>query len=350
MAVVEVSDADGCRGYGETWANYPPWVLKERAATVTAGVRPLVVGSELDLAEPERDIALLQHTMVRQLWPLGRQWGAPGAVLQAISGADQALWDLAGCALAVPVCELIGGSVRASVPVYASGIGPDDVERQVRSCRDRGITAVKLRVGFRPEVDRANLEAARRSLGDDGELLVDANQAWTLEEALTMATPLIAAGVSYVEEPIADGGVQDWAAFHRKTGLRVAVGENVYGRRAWSSLLASPYVAVLQPDISKQGGITELLWLCRQAKKNGKTVEPHLYGGALAYASTLQVAACCRAIGRVELDIRENPVRDGLMKDPPRIVDGSATVPKGPGLGVSLTSCLDPGEGDESVR
>ncbi len=338
MAVVEVVSSDGCAGFGETWANHPGWVLAEREATVANGVRPLLMGAELDLADPAVSIAAVHHTIIRCLWPLGRQWGAPGPVFQALSGADQALWDLAGRLRGLAVCELVGGQRRHRVAAYASGIGPEDVAGQTRRCREAGFAAVKLRLGFGAETDRANLVSARRALGEEGELLVDANQAWTLDEALSMSDALAAANVTWVEEPVADGGVDDWIAFHEATGLPVAVGENVYGRRAWSELLASPDVAVLQPDVSKQGGITELLWLCREAEAAGKRVEPHLYGGALAYAATLQVAACCPAVRRIELDIRPNPVRDDLLVDPPLVTEGEVTVPEGSGLGAELAA------------
>ena len=417
LAVVEVTDTDGHTGCGETWANYPPWIEAERSATVTAGLRPLLRDAEIDLADPKGSIGALQEALVRALWPLGRQWGAPGPIMQAVSGADQALWDLAGRRLGLSVATMaspgqglsvasqrasawqlaaatepasrvgpVPGSVsetapasafasvtasaselaslsqvapasgppsasqlgsgsasmpsagrsRRRIPVYASGIGPDDVASQVRRCRQAGFAAVKLRVGFGADVDRANLLLARQQLGCDGELLVDANQAWSFDEALVMAEALVAADVAWVEEPIADPTLDDFAAFTSCTGLAVAAGENVYGRRAWSALLASPDVAVIQPDVSKQGGISELLWLCEQAEMSGKVVEPHLYGGALAYAATLQVAACCPAVGRVELDIRPNPVRDDLLFDPPVATDGEVTVPDGVGLGVAL--------------
>lgn len=378
LAIVELTDADGFTGYGETWANYPLWIERERSATVSDGLRPLLLDAEIDLADPVGSIGCLQQELVRALWPLGRQWGAPGPIMQAISGADQALWDLAGKRLGVPIADLlpqgmvrVRGSAaanelagresiptsllsipapprapasnapldcRSRIPAYASGVGPEDVAEQVRRCRQLGFTSVKLRVGFAAEVDRANLVAAREQLGADGELLVDANQAWTLDEALAMADALVDAAVTWVEEPIADPTVGDFAAFSARTGLAVAAGENVYGRRAWQALLAEPAVTVLQPDVSKQGGITELLWVCREADAHGKAVEPHLYGGALAYAATLHVAASCREVRRIELDVRPNPLRDDLVVDPPLVGNGTVAVPQGPGLGVVLRS------------
>jgi len=342
MAVVEVTDADGFRGRGESWANYPTWALAERMATVRDGLGPVLTGTVIDLGSPAASIALAQASMVDAVWALGRQWGAPGPVMQAISGADQALWDLVGTRLGVPVAELIrqdqpDTAIRRWVPVYASGLGPENVGSQVAACCQEGLFTVKLRVGFGTDTDRQNLRMARRALGDEGELLVDANQAWSIDEARNMAGELRAARVAWVEEPIADATFDELAQFSEQTGLVVAAGENVYGRRAWQRLLDTPGVGVLQPDVSKQGGITELLWLCAQAAAHGRRVEPHLYGGPVAYAATLQVAACTSAVERVEFDIRPGPLRDGTMMPPPRVTEGAVEVPWGAGLGLDFS-------------
>ncbi|MGH2949695.1 MAG: mandelate racemase/muconate lactonizing enzyme family protein [Solirubrobacteraceae bacterium] len=329
MALVEIETEDGLVGRGESWINFPPWAGHERRATIEEGVAPLLVG------EDARDIGALHARMVGALGPLGRQWGAPGPMMQAISGADLALWDLAGTAAGVPVAELLGGRVRERVPVYASGVGPTGVAELVERCARRGFGAVKLRLGFGRELDEANVRAAREA-GPGIELLADANQAWTLEEALAIAPVLRECAVRWVEEPVVGDDPAELAAFHRRTGLAVATGENLYGRAAFEPYLARPEIAVLQPDVSKAGGLTEALAVCRRAGTAGRAVAPHLYGGAVAYAATLQLAASSPAVRIVEYDVRANPLRDGLMIDPPRVVDGHVTIPAGPGLGVTL--------------
>lgn len=341
MAVVEVVDTDGHRGWGETWANYPSWVMTERAATVEQGLAPLLVGAVVDLFDVEHSIAALQARLVEELWPLGRQWGALGPMMQAVSGADQALWDLAGRRRGLAVAGLVGEThpsrlLRRRVPVYASGVGPEDVLAQVERCVRAGFQAVKLRVGFGTAADKANLVAARRGLGANRDLLVDANQAWSFDDAVSMADVLRDVGVAWVEEPIADADPADLAAFARRTGLAVAAGENVYGRRNWLALLDTAEVRVVQPDVSKQGGITELLWICGQATHRGRRVEPHLYGGRVALAATLQVAACCPGVNRVEFDVRPNPLREGGVPRFQSLAEKSINVPAEPGLGTAF--------------
>lgn len=330
MALVEIRCSDGSTGYGESWINYPSWAGIERRATITEGVAPLLVGKNPD------DVIALHDELVRALAPLGRQWGAPGPISQAISGADIALWDRYGRVSKRPLCQLLGGVVRERVPVYASSLGPTDVAEHAAACREQGFNLVKLKVGFGREVDEANLAAAREALGDRADLAADANQRWSLDEALTMAGALQRAGVVWIEEPIAGSPLPDVEKFYGRTGLPVALGENLYLRSAFEPYIASPAVQVLQPDVSKSGGITELVAICEAAHAAGKTVMPHLYGGALAFAASLQLAACCAAIERVEYDVRSNPLRDPLLRNAPVQVGGMLTIPMGPGLGVDL--------------
>lgn len=330
MALVEVETEDGLVGRGESWINFPRWAGRERRATIEEGVAPLLIG------EDAREIGALHARMVEALGPLGRQWGAPGPIMQAISGADLALWDLAGRAAGLPVAELLGGAVRDRVPVYASGLGPAGVGELAARCAQQGFTALKLRLGFGREVDERNLRAARAAAGPGVELLVDANQAWTLAEAVAIAPVLREHAVAWVEEPIRGDDPDELAELHRRTGLTVATGENLYGSAAFEPYLARPEIAVLQPDVSKTGGLSEALAVCRRAEALGRAVAPHLYGGAIAYAATLQLAACSRAVRIVEYDVRPNPLRDGLLADPPPVEGGCVRVPDSPGLGVEL--------------
>jgi L-alanine-DL-glutamate epimerase-like enolase superfamily enzyme len=310
-------------GRGESWINWPPWAGVERRATIEQGVAPLLVGCDAG------DVVGLHARMVGALAPLGRQWGAPGPIMQAISGAEVALWDLVGRARGCSCASLLGRGRggRGRIAVYASGLGPDGVGEQIAACRGAGFSAVKLRVGFGLERDVANVQTA----ADAGvEVMVDANQAWSYEEALAIAPALRSCGVTWVEEPLRGGDPQALRAFRERTGLAVAAGENVYDVEAFGGST----IDVLQPDVSKVGGFTSALAV--GARAAGRRVAPHLYGGALAYAGTLQLAACCEAVDVVEYDIRPNPLRDEIARGLPRVSDGFVDLPTGPGLGIEL--------------
>jgi L-alanine-DL-glutamate epimerase-like enolase superfamily enzyme len=330
MALIEVESADGAVGYGESWVNHPPWAIVERRATIAEGIAPLLIGED-----PAR-ISALRARVLGELAGPARQWGAQGPLMQALSGVDAALWDLLGKSAGLPVSCMVGGRVRDEVPVYASGLGPDNVAAMAERCAGEGFTAVKVRVGFGPGVDEASLGAARDVLGPDAELMADANQAWTLAEAVRMAPVLRDADVAWVEEPIRGDSLAELEEFHRRTGLTVASGENVYGSAAFLPYLQSPESLILQPDVSKTGGLSEALPIAHLASAAGKPVMPHLYGGALAWAATLQFAAAAPAVRAVEFDVRPNPLRDSLLAGHPTVNGGVACIPPGPGLGAVL--------------
>ncbi|MGH3636938.1 MAG: mandelate racemase/muconate lactonizing enzyme family protein [Mycobacterium sp.] len=330
MVLVELHTADGGVGYGESWVNYPAWAPTERLATLREGVFPLLRGADA------QDVAGMQRRQKTALQPIGRQWGAPGPILQAISAVDLALWDLRGRATGTAACRLVGSRVRERIPIYASSLGPHDVAADAQRCHQDGHTAVKLKVGFGRRTDEANLAAARDVLGPDVLLYADANQAWTLDEAKAMAPVLAAYEVSLLEEPLVGDQLADLEELHRSTGLGIATGENLYELQAFRPYIDSPAIAAIQPDVAKTGGLTEAWAISEYAAAHDKPVMPHLYGGALAFAATLQLAACAPAVAAVEYDVRTNPLRDPLLVNPPQPDAGSIVLPDYPGLGLDL--------------
>ncbi len=330
MVLSELEADDGNVGVGESWANFPEWAAVERVATLKQGVFPLLVDADA------RQITSLHRSMTAALAPISRQWGAPGPIMQAISAVDVALWDLRGKARNTAISWLAGGRVRNTVPVYASSLGPDNVEEQGLECAAKAYNAVKVKLGFGRDRDEGILAAARATCGDDIALYADANQAWDLPQALAMATTLRDYRVEWVEEPIRGNRLADLEIFHERSGLGVATGENLYGRGEFWPYIASPGIQVLQPDVAKTGGLTETFAICELAEMHGKQVIPHLYGGAVAFAATLQLAASAPCVTAIEYDVRDNPLRDGLLLNPPYPVNGSIEIPEGPGLGLEL--------------
>src|SRR6266540_2019907 len=124
--LVEVLTDEGLVGLGESWSNFPAWAPAERLATVEKGVKPLLVGQEID------DVPAVTRRLLAQLEPVGRQWGARGPIYQAVSAVDIALWDLKGQALDKPIAALLADAPQETVPVYASGLGPADMVAMAR--------------------------------------------------------------------------------------------------------------------------------------------------------------------------------------------------------------------------
>ncbi|WP_022885826.1 mandelate racemase/muconate lactonizing enzyme family protein [Glaciibacter superstes] len=328
MVVIELEFEDGTSSAGETWANYPSWAWQERRATVEHGVAPLLVGEAFTSTSEAHDL------MTTRLGALGRQWGAPGPIRQAISAVDVALWTRAAEERGVPLGRLLASETRGELPVYASSLGPTGVEATAHTCLELNIHAVKVKVGFGRETDEANLAATRRVLGDEARLFADANQAWTPSEALAMAPVLTEFGVEWIEEPIAGDDAGELSRFGEAAGLAVATGENLYGAAAFHDYIDQPSIRIVQPDVSKVGGVTDYWRVVQYAAPRGTLVAPHLYNGALATAATLQVAAANPTTPWVEWDIRSNRLREPIghvLTD-----HGTVLVPQGPGLGVHI--------------
>lgn len=330
MMLVEVILTDGIVGTGETWANFPHWAWAERRATLLEGVRPRLVGMPAaTLSDVSRGVAAI----LSDLRPLGRQWGAPGPMHQAVSGVEIALWDAVGRREGRSMAELAGGSPGGEILAYGSSIGPTAVESSARRCGELGLRAVKAKVGFGRERDLETVKTIRTILGDEVQVFADANQAWDAAEAEYMLLALADLGVAWVEEPLAGDDPFALGKLWAATGTPIATGENVYGEQGFQPYLGVGGIAVLQPDLTKCGGITPYLAVAAAARDTGQTVAPHLYNGAVATAATLQVAAATGA-PFIEWDIRHNDLREPV--DHLLTGRGTVLVPSGPGLGIDI--------------
>lgn len=328
MLLVELRFDDGTSGMAESWVNFPSWGWRERVATVREGIAPLLLGRSFSGTAEVRELLL------SALLPVGRQAGAIGPIFQAVSAVDQILWLRAAEARGLPLSGLIAPDAREAIPAYGSSLGPADVVETAERCLELGLRAAKVKVGFGEERDRHNLETARRILGDDFTLFADANQAWSLEEAMRMAPLLSDFGIAWMEEPILGDDPRELAVFAEHSGLPVATGENLYGTASFLLYLAEPGVALLQPDVGKVGGVSDYLGVVAAARDSESVVAPHQYNGAYSTAVSLQLAAANPSTPWLEWDIRQNPVRepvDHLLGS-----DGRVRVPTGPGLGLHI--------------
>lgn len=328
--IVEV-EAGGLVGVGESWINYPDWGYRERVATLCDGIAPHLLGT--DVSDP----VAVQRRLTAAMLSIGRQWGAPGPIWQAISGVDLALWDLLGKAEGKPVAALLTPApARTSAPAYASGIGPDRVDHWCKIALANQFAAAKVKLGFAADQDRATLRTAADVLGADADLLADVNQGWTLDQACAMAPDLLTHAVKWLEEPIAGNRLEDLEQLADRTGLPLATGENVYGLARLLRYTDSPAVGTIQPDVAKCGGITITSRIAAHAAGSGTAVAPHCYGSAVGIAASLQLAAAFPDVGPIELDVRDNPFRTELIAPALRLDGGRLDVPSGPGLGFEL--------------
>ena len=220
---------------------------------------------------------------------------------------------------------------RPGRPRTAAAWGPTQVAELTERALHLGLTAIKIKVGFGEDTDLATVRDVRTVGGDRLRVFADANQAWDPPTARRMCGRLAEHGVNWFEEPIAGDGLDDLEALAEGAGVALATGENVYGRGAYTRYASSPAIAHIQPDPSKTAGISlgaEIGRLPGRAR-----LSPHCYGGAPSLAASVHLVASAPRPGWVELDLRENPLRDRIAAGPELGSDGHLSVPDGPGPG-----------------
>ncbi|MDB5822952.1 MAG: mandelate racemase [Herminiimonas sp.] len=326
--LVRIEDTEGTVGWGEIWCNFPGVGAEHRARVLESCVAPILL--EQAWAHP----TLAYQELTRRLHVLGLQCGEPGTMAQAVAGADIAMWDLVGKRLGVPLWQLLGG--RNRVQAYASGLSPTNPEKLAAAKRDEGYRAFKLKVGFGAERDLANLRALRELFGTDTVLMVDANQAWTLAEALDMSRRLAEYAPSWLEEPLAaDTPLPEWQRLAEQSPIPLAAGENIRGESEFAAAVQSGAFAVIQPDLGKWGGFSGCLAVARHAMASGKMFCPHWLGGGIGLVASMHLKAAVGGAGYVEVDSNPNPLRDVLATPTLSLKEGVVSLSSAPGLGVT---------------
>ena len=328
MVLIEIQAEDGITGWGEVWCNFPTVGAEHRARLVESVFAPLA--NALDSERPLEVFAqLTERTAV-----LAIQAGEHGPIAQCIAGIDIALWDIAAQRAGQPLWRFLGGT-RGEVPVYASGINPDQPEATAARKREEGYTAFKLKVGFGLERDIANLQALRRELGGETALMVDANQAWSVAGAMDAMAALKPFDLGWLEEPVrADTPLEEWKRLAR-VGIRLAAGENVAGDAAFEAAIASNAFAVMQPDMAKWGGFSGCLPVARRILAAGQRYCPHYLGGGIGLLASAHLLAAAGGDGLLEVDSNPNPLRTATCGPIAQVRQGGVSLPDVPGLGLT---------------
>jgi L-alanine-DL-glutamate epimerase-like enolase superfamily enzyme len=328
--VVKVTTESGLVGWGEAHHGRAPGAV---AQLVNTTLRQLVLG--LDAA----DVTGVWSRVYRM--QLGSHGMGAGAAI-ALSGIDLALWDVRGKAAGWPLYRLLGGGPRA-IPAYAGGVSlgwqePAALVEEARALVEAGYRALKLRVGDTPARDLARVAAVRRALGDDLVILTDANTGYTVADARRAMPGLEAHGVGWLEEPFPAHDHRSYtqaAAFAR---VPLAAGENHYTRFEFTRLIEDRAVTILQPDLSKTGGITEALRIAALASAWKLPIHPHTSMTGLNMAASIHFLAAIDNAGYFEADVsRGNLFRDALGSAPYTLGgDGCVRPLEAPGLGVEI--------------
>ena len=332
--IVRITADTGLVGYGEAKAPVAPEATREIVRDL---LTPVVVG-----ADP-LDIDVLWERMYGTMRLRGH---ASGFLLEAISGVDLALWDLAGKALGVPVCKLLGGAYRDRVPVYASGLPglkrADDqaaragLQQAARALAAAGFRAIKLAIGFGVEIDAETVRAVREAVGADIRLLADAAGNYDVASAGRLGRILQDLGVGWLEAPLPPEHVDGHAELARALDLPIAT-DLLTTRYQVREFLVRGALDIVQPDVCRSGGLTECRRIAHLADTFGAGLAPHVsIGSAVQFAASAHLAAAVPNTVVMEYWIGENPIGNPVLRRPLVLDGGSLVVPSGPGFGLDI--------------
>ena len=331
-ALIAVHTDAGISGYGSVFTD---------GRLVEAGLKvlePLWRGE--NALEPERVTEKLHQNT---FW-----MGRGGTLTHVISGIDMALWDILGKATGMPVGRLLGGRHRDRVKPYCSLLMemPERMADVIGPHREAGFRAFKI--GWGPfgrtddrKLDEAIVRAAREAAGDDAQLLVDAGASdahWPqgLKWALRTADMLKDYNVGWFEEALRPDALDDFCALRRQAPVPIAGGEVLTRRQAFLPWLAKGAFDIVQPDVTKVGGISEQRRIAWAADDFGIKYVGHGWNTALGLAADLQLASAMPGCDLVEY-IGGSAYVDGLLAEPFTLdEDGCLAIPERPGLGLAL--------------
>ncbi len=325
--LVRLMDAEGCYGWGEIWANFPPRANLHKAHVVEDVVAPALKG--FGFTTPGEVIGFLRERFSIYFLHVGQQQ----VFEHILAGLDVALWDLALRNAGQSLASNLGMDCRAA-NTYASSINPPDLEGMVQSHAGMGETGFKLKLGFNDDLDRDFIRQAAGVLPAGTRMMVDTNQAWCMSRAKNMLGYLEQFDPVFSEEPIpANSDYADWEALAESTSVPLAAGENIYGVEEFLRM-ADAGVQYLQPDVAKWGGVTGAMELIRSLP-HGVSLWPHFMGTAVGQMAALAITSLGGDQSTCEMDVNANPLRTDLCGDVLTIHDGCVDLPGGPGLAVS---------------
>jgi galactonate dehydratase len=337
---VRVETADGFVGWGEG-TNYPG--VRPIAAAVTT-LRSVLVGRSA------WDIEALWQRMYRFLY----YNGMGGVVLAAISGIDMALYDVVGKALGVPVYKILGGQAHERLRTYANGWTdglartPEAYGARTKELVARGYTGCKLDPFFvtpmnrevaQPDVRLAAslIKAIREAGGPDYDIAVDVHAFWNTKSTLEIIRALEPYRLFFYEEAVPPENVAVMAEVQRNTQTPLATGERIFGRQGFRQLIEQQAVRIIQPDLSRTGGITEARKIAAMADTYSIPVAPHNPNGPLCTLATMHLCFSIPNFLILEFFEKDEPLFQELIPGGVKRDAGGVYPTTGPGLGANVT-------------
>ncbi|MBC7817092.1 MAG: mandelate racemase/muconate lactonizing enzyme family protein [Planctomycetaceae bacterium] len=289
---------------------------------------PLLIG------EDPTDVESLWQKMYR----ITRWYGRKGAAMSAIGAIDTACWDLRGKSRGQPVWALLGGQ-RPTCPAYASALlwkKPAALAEEAARLIERGFRRVKMRLGYGDDIDHAAVRAVREAIGPQCDMMCDGSMRYSLDDAESLAMFLVENNVFWFEEPFEPEDIDSYVALRSRVSVPLAAGENEFGLQGFRELIRAGALDIVQPDVSRCGGITEAKRVADLALTAGLRVAPHSWSDAVAIMANAHVVASLPHGITVEVDQTGNPFVLELLVEPLVVRDGLLSLSNAPGLGIEL--------------
>ena len=336
---VRVETGDGVHGWGECYTQ------ADRDRAIVAHVEALaryLVG---------RDASHITHFVHVAYHDFAAKRGAMD-FWSAVSGIEQALWDIRGKALGVPVYDLFGGPCRDRIRVYANGWyhgakTPDAYAEKAHAVVRRGFTALKFdpfpgpwRTHVSRDVEDAAVDtvrAVREAVGPDVDVLVEVHRRLAPMHAVRVAERMAPFRPFWFEEPVSSRDVESLAEARRAISLPIVTGEELYTRSEFRRVFETRAADIINPDVCNCGGIAELRAIASMAEPYHVVVSPHNYNSTtIGLAATLQIAAMIPNFLITEYFVNFESVGNEVAAEPFRVENGYIRIPSAPGLGLDL--------------
>jgi len=284
--LVEVETDEGITGWGECFG--PGNIALANKFIVEKVIQPLIIGED----------PLNKEYIWQKVYNLLRDSGQKGMPIQALSGVDIALWDILGKKTKAPLYQLVGGKCNNQIPVYGYGMMLqkknlseliDLFKEEAQQIKAKNFKAMKMKVGLGPNEDLKLVRAVRDVIGKDFKLMVDANHAYNLNDALYVGRGLDELDIFWFEEPVAPEDYEGYNELKQKLTTSIAGGEAEFTKYGWNNLIGNKCIDIAQPEVCGLGGITEYLKVAALAQANFVPVVNHVWGSAVSIAVNLHL-------------------------------------------------------------
>jgi len=284
--LVEIETDENITGWGECFG--PGNIALANKFIVEKVIQPLIKG------ENPTNKEYIWHKVYNSL----RDSGQKGMPIQALSGIDIALWDILSKKANLPLYQLLGGKCNNQIPVYGYGMMLQEkpveqlielFQKEAKEIKEKNFKAMKMKIGIGPKNDLKLVKAVREAIGDDYKLMVDANHAYNLSDALQVGKGLDEMNIYWFEEPVAPEDYEGYKELKKKLNTNIAGGEAEFTKYGWNQLIKNRCVDIAQPEVCGLGGITEYLKISALAQSNFIPIINHVWGTALSIAVNLHL-------------------------------------------------------------